>query len=196
MRNDSLADFLFKAKRCPPWCDRVRIVLELARGILYLHEECEPYIIHCDIKPHNILMDELWRAKICDFGLPKLLTPNQTRTFTGPRGTRGYLAPEWCQNKPISVKADVYIFGIVLLEIVCCKRNIDLASEDDEIILTDWVYKCYETGELVKLFDSEEVEKKQLERIVSVGLWYIQSEPALRPSMKNAILMIAGHMDV
>ncbi|RWR88420.1 G-type lectin S-receptor-like serine/threonine-protein kinase LECRK1 [Cinnamomum micranthum f. kanehirae] len=93
MRNGSLADFLFKAKRFPPWCDRLRIVLEVARGILYLHEECEPHIIHCDIKPHNILMDELWTAKISDFGLAKLLTPNQTRTFTEPRGTRGYLAP-------------------------------------------------------------------------------------------------------
>ncbi|XXG69175.1 hypothetical protein AAC387_Pa06g2109 [Persea americana] len=75
-------------------------------------------------------------------------------------------------------------------------RNIELAVEDNEIILTDWVYKCYEVGELIKLFDSEEAEKKQLERVVSVGLWCIQSEPALRPSMKNAILMIEGHMDV
>ena len=83
-----------------------------------------------------------------------------------------------------------------MLEIVSCRRNIELAVEDDEIILTDWIYKCYEAGELVKLFDSEEVEKKQLERIVSVGLWCIQNEPALRPSMKNAILMIEGHMEV
>ncbi|RWR97922.1 Protein kinase domain-containing protein [Cinnamomum micranthum f. kanehirae] len=196
MKNGSLADFIFSAEGRPLWSDRVRIILEVARGILYLHEDCEPHIIHCDIKPQNILIDEFWTAKISDFGLAKLLTPNQTRTFTGPRGTRGYLAPEWYQNKPISVKADIYSFGIVLLEIVCCRRNIELEVEDDEIILTDWISKCYRAGELAKLFHGEEVEKKQFERIVMVGLWCIQSEPAFRPSMKNVILMIEGIMDV
>lgn len=83
-----------------------------------------------------------------------------------------------------------------MLEIVCCRRNIELEVEDDEIILTEWIYKCYQAGELIKLFDDEEVEKKQLERIVMVGLWCIQSEPALRPSMKNAILMKEGIVDV
>ncbi|RWR88553.1 Protein kinase domain-containing protein [Cinnamomum micranthum f. kanehirae] len=196
MSNGSLADFIFRAEKHPPWSDRMRIVLEVARGILYLHEECEPHVIHCDIKPQNILIDEFWTAKISDFGLAKLLTPNQTRTFTGPRGTRGYLAPEWYQNKPISVKADIYSFGIVLLENLCCRRNIELEVEDDEIILTDWVSKCYRAGELAKLFDGEEVEKKQFERIVMVGLWCIQSESAFRPTMKNVILMIEGNMDV
>ncbi|RWR97736.1 Protein kinase domain-containing protein [Cinnamomum micranthum f. kanehirae] len=196
MKNGSLADFIFSAEGRPLWSDRVRIILEVDRGILYLHEDCEPHIIHCDIKPQNILIDEFWTAKISDFGLAKLLTPNQTRTFTGPRGTRGYLAPEWYQNKPISVKADIYSFGIVLLEIVCCRRNIELEVEDDEIILTDWISKCYRAGELAKLFHGEEVEKKQFERIVMVGLWCIQSEPAFRPSMKNVILMIEGIIDV
>ncbi|XXG68973.1 hypothetical protein AAC387_Pa06g1947 [Persea americana] len=196
MKNGSLADFIFRVDGRPLWSDRVRIILEVARGVLYLHEDCEPHIIHCDIKPQNILIDEFWTAKISDFGLAKLLTPNQTRTFTGPRGTRGYLAPEWYQNKPISVKADIYSFGIVLLEIVSCRRNIELEVEDDEIILTDWISKCYRAGELAKLFHGEEVEKKQFERIVMVGLWCIQSEPAFRPSMKNVILMIEGNMDV
>ncbi|XXG59184.1 hypothetical protein AAC387_Pa04g1309 [Persea americana] len=196
MKNGSLADFIFKGEGRPLWSDRVRIILEVASGILYLHEDCEPHIIHCDIKPQNILIDEFWTAKISDFGLAKLLTPNQTRTFTGPKGTRGYLAPEWYQNKPISMKADIYSFGIVLLETVCCRKNIELQVEDDEIILTDWISKCYRAGELAKLFHGEEVEKKQFERIVMVGLWCIQSEPAFRPSMKNVILMIEGNMDV
>lgn len=65
--------------------------------------------------------------------------PNQTRTFTGIRGTRGYLAPEWHKNTPISVKTDVYSYGIVLLEIICCRRNINLEVPDDEMILQDWV---------------------------------------------------------
>ncbi|XXG68978.1 hypothetical protein AAC387_Pa06g1950 [Persea americana] len=76
------------------------------------------------------------------------------------------------------------------------RRNIELEVEDDEIILTDWISKCYRAGELAKLFHGEEVEKKQFERVVMVGLWCIQSEPAFRPTMKNVILMIEGNIDV
>ncbi|KAF8404403.1 hypothetical protein HHK36_009288 [Tetracentron sinense] len=115
-----------------------------------------------------------WDERISDFGLAKLLMPNQTRTFTGVRGTRGYLAPEWQKNTPISVKADIYSFGVVLLEIICCRKNL----------------------ELDKLVGGEEVEKTTLETMVMVGLWCIQDEPHLRPSVKNVILMLEGIMDV
>ncbi|XP_077222744.1 G-type lectin S-receptor-like serine/threonine-protein kinase LECRK2 [Tasmannia lanceolata] len=196
MGNGSLANLIFKDQRRPDWNDRVRIATDIARGILYLHEDCEPHIIHCDIKPQNILMDDFWRAKISDFGLAKLLMPNQTRTFTGVRGTRGYLAPEWNKNTPISVKADVYSYGIVLLELVCCRRNVELDVPDEEIILSEWVYNCFIRGELDKLLSSEEVDKRMLERLVMVGLWCIQNEPYFRPSMKSVILMLEGNMDV
>ena len=112
MSNGYLANLLFRAIWHPDWSDRLRIALDVARGILYLHEECEAPIIYCDIKPQNIVMDDSWTGKICDFGLVKFLMPDQTRTFTGARGTRGYVAPEWHKNIPISVKADVYSFGI------------------------------------------------------------------------------------
>ncbi|WOG82211.1 hypothetical protein DCAR_0101373 [Daucus carota subsp. sativus] len=95
MVNGSLADNLFDPQNPPRWDERIRIALEIARGILYLHEECETQIIHCDIKPQNILIDEYMSAKISDFGLAKLLKADQTNTNTGIRGTRGYVAPEW-----------------------------------------------------------------------------------------------------
>ncbi|XP_058079437.1 G-type lectin S-receptor-like serine/threonine-protein kinase LECRK2 [Magnolia sinica] len=196
MSNGSLANLLFKAQSRHDWKERVRIALDVARGIFYLHEECEPHIIHCDIKPQNILMDGFWTAKISDFGLAKLLMPDQTRTFTGVRGTRGYLAPEWQKNTPISLKADVYSYGIVLLEIICCRRYIELEVPDNEIVLSEWVYSCFVGGELRKLLGGEEVEGKILDRMVKVGLWCIQDEPALRPSMKNVILMMEGNMDI
>ncbi|KAF8411656.1 hypothetical protein HHK36_004214 [Tetracentron sinense] len=148
MSNGSLADFLFRPERHPSWDERVGIALNIARGILYLHEECETQIIHCDIKPQNILMDENWCAKISDFGLAKLLKPDQTRTYTGIRGTRGYVAPEWHRNLPITVKADVFSFGIMFLEIICCRKSVDVEVPEDEAVLAEWVYDCFEAGEL------------------------------------------------
>ncbi|CAL5392987.1 unnamed protein product [Camellia sinensis] len=199
MRNGSLADLLFKSTRRPDWNERIRIALNVARGILYLHEECETPIIHCDIKPQNILMDEFWTAKISDFGLAKLLMPDQTRTFTGVRGTRGYVAPEWQRNNPISVKVDVYSYGIVLLEIVCCRKNLEVnVSTPEEVVLSGWVYRCFAGKELNKLLvvGDDEVDLETLENMVKVGLWCIQDEPALRPSMKSVVLMLEGITDI
>ena len=197
MSNGSLADLLYGAIWRPDWNERLRIALDVARGILYLHEECEAPIIHCDIKPQNILMDDCWNAKISDFGLAKFLMSDQTRTFTGARGTRGYVAPEWHKNIPISVKVDVYSYGIVLLEIVCCRKNIDVnASSAEEIVLSSWVYKCFAARDLYKLVIGEEVDMMSLEKMVKVGLWCIQEEPALRPSMRSVILMLEGITEV
>ncbi|KAM3744173.1 hypothetical protein ACB098_06G032500 [Castanea mollissima] len=197
MSNGSLADLLFGAMWRPDWNERLRIALDVSRGILYLHEECEAPIIHCDIKPKNILMDDCWNAKISDFGLAKFLMPDQTRTFTGVRGTRGYVAPEWHKNIPISVKADVYSYGIVLLEIVCCRKNIDVnASTAEEIVLSSWAYQCFAARDLYKLVIGEEVDMMSLEKMVKVGLWCIQEEPALRPSMKSVVLMLEGITEV
>lgn len=85
-----------------------------------------------DMKPHTILLDDNLVAKISDFGLAKLLLRNQTRTNTGIRGTRGYVAPEWFKNIGITAKVDVYSFGVILLELVCCRRNVDLEVVDEE----------------------------------------------------------------
>ncbi|KAJ0976522.1 hypothetical protein J5N97_011996 [Dioscorea zingiberensis] len=197
MSNGSLADLIFKGdQNRPDWKERFRIALDVARGINYLHEECETHIIHCDIKPQNILMDDYWTAKISDFGLAKLLMPTQTRTFTGIRGTRGYLAPEWYKNVPITVKTDVYSFGIVLLEILCCRKNMELEVDVDEIILSQWVYSCFLAGELEKLTLDEDVDMVEFEKAVKVGLWCIQTDPILRPSMKNVIIMLEGYAKI
>ncbi|EXC19916.1 G-type lectin S-receptor-like serine/threonine-protein kinase RLK1 [Morus notabilis] len=196
VENGSLADFLFGNETKPTWEERVRIALNIARGIHYLHEECETQIIHCDIKPENILMDEQNRAKIADFGLSKLLIPDQTRTYTGFRGTRGYVAPEWHRNMPITVKADVYSFGIVLLEIICCRRSVDMDVPEDKVVLANWVYDCFLDGELDKLVEDEDVEENELQKMIKLGLWCIQEEPSVRPSMKKVCLMLEGTIEI
>lgn len=95
MKNGALSDFLFKEGETPSWSYRSDMVVGIARGLLYLHEECETQIIHCDIKPQNVLLDANYNVKIADFGLSKLLNKDQTRTNTHARGTTGYMAPEW-----------------------------------------------------------------------------------------------------
>ncbi|XP_028803725.1 G-type lectin S-receptor-like serine/threonine-protein kinase LECRK3 [Neltuma alba] len=198
MSNGSLEKLIFGDSTVrPDWDERRRIALDIARGLLYLHEQCKAPIIHCDIKPQNILMDEFFRAKISDFGLAKLLMPDQTRTFTQVRGTRGYLAPEWNKNTPITVKADVYSYGIMLLEIVFCRKSLVVNMlNPEQIVLSNWVYKCFARRELNKLVAGEEVDNSLLENMVKVGLWCIQDEPFLRPSMKSVVLMLEGVTEV
>ncbi|XP_030518189.2 G-type lectin S-receptor-like serine/threonine-protein kinase LECRK3 [Rhodamnia argentea] len=196
MSNGSLADLLFTPEKQPCWDEKMGIARNIARGLLYLHEECKTQIIHCDIKPQNILIDECRQAKISDFGLSKLLKPDQTNTMTGIRGTRGYVAPEWHKNLPVTVKADVYSFGIVLLEIICCRRSVDWSLPDDEAILEEWVYSCFLARELEKLVNDESIDRRQLERLVKVALWCILEEPSLRPSMRKVLLMLEGTVDI
>ncbi|XP_020421361.1 G-type lectin S-receptor-like serine/threonine-protein kinase LECRK1 [Prunus persica] len=202
MSNGSLAHLLFnKAVPVrPSWRERVGIVLDVAKAVLYLHEECGVRIIHCNLKPQNILLDHTWTAKISDFGLARLLIPNdQTEIAIGGEQRSGYLAPEWQKNALISVKSDIYSFGIVLLETVCCRKNIELkVSAPDEMILSSWAYKCFKAGEVYKLVedDDQNVDLKTLERMIKVGLWCVQDDPGLRPLMKNVILMLEGTTDI
>ncbi|KAL5560340.1 hypothetical protein UlMin_036551 [Ulmus minor] len=195
MINGSLTNFLFNSPEKPKWNERVGIALGIARGILYLHEDCESQIIHCDINPNNILIDESHSPKIADFGLAKLLMPDQTKTFTGVRGTRGFVAPEWHKNFPITAKVDVFSFGIVLLVIICCRRSVDVNLPEREAILVDWVYECFKANEVKKLIPDEE-DEQDFERMVRIGLWCIQEEPGVRPAMKKVVAMFEGTVDI
>ncbi|XP_062114827.1 G-type lectin S-receptor-like serine/threonine-protein kinase LECRK2 [Humulus lupulus] len=200
MSNGSLADLLFKAAKQPSWRDRVRLIQEVAKGVLYLHEECAVHIIHGNLNSQNILLNESWTAKISDFGFARLLLmPSQLKMSKALVEERAsYSAPEWQKNAVISVKADVFSFGVVLLETICFKRNIDLkVSEEEEMVLYHWVYNCYKAGELLKLVEGERnIDVRTLERLVRVGLWCTQDDPDLRPLMKNVILMLEGTVDV
>ncbi|KAF4359208.1 hypothetical protein F8388_005317 [Cannabis sativa] len=157
-------------------------------------------IIHCDIKPQNILLDESYNARIADFGLAKLLLINQSHTNTAIRGTKGYVAPEWFSNMPITVKVDVYSFGVLLLEIICCRRNVDIEiSDEEEGILVYWAYDCYIEGRLDVLVgnDMEAIQDmKSFEMFLIVAIWCIQEDPSLRPSMKKVMLMLEGIVQV
>ncbi|KAL2239793.1 UNVERIFIED_CONTAM: G-type lectin S-receptor-like serine/threonine-protein kinase LECRK1 [Sesamum indicum] len=154
MSNGSLASLLFGISR-PRWNQRLQIACGIARDLAYLHEECSTQIIHCDVKPQNILLDEYLVPKISDFGLAKLLLSEQSRVArTHVRGTVGYFAPEWFRKASITAKVDVYSFGVMLLEIVCCMSSVKFGMEDDEEEgLVDWIYECYSQEKLEMLVE-------------------------------------------
>ncbi|TYG77403.1 hypothetical protein ES288_D03G192200v1, partial [Gossypium darwinii] len=163
----------------------------------FLFENSRPNcsrILHCDIKPENILLDDTFSARISDFGLSKLLKNDRSRTTTAIRGTKGYVAPEWFKNMAITIKVDVYSFGILLLEVICCRKKFEQdVEEEEEMILADWVYDCYKSRTLHCLVEKDEEAMKDMKKVkkfVMIAIWCIQEDPSLRPMMKKVIQMI------
>ena len=148
MCNGSLDKWLFHRNQelSLDWQTRRKIILDIAKGLTYLHEECHRKIVHLDIKPQNILLDKNFNAKVSDFGLSKLMDRDQSQVVTTLRGTLGYLAPEWFSSA-ITEKADVYSFGVVTLEILCGQKNLDHARpEKDMHLLNLFKVKAEEGG--------------------------------------------------
>ncbi|RDX94523.1 G-type lectin S-receptor-like serine/threonine-protein kinase RLK1, partial [Mucuna pruriens] len=199
MSNGTLATLLFNVEK-PSWKLRLQIAAGVARGLLYLHEECITQIIHCDIKPQNILLDDYYNARISDFGLAKLLNMNQSRTNTAIRGTKGYVALEWFKNMPITAKVDVYSYGVLLLEIVSCRKSVEFEAEDEQkAILTEWAYDCYTEGSLHDLVEGDKEaldDMKTMEKLVMIALWCVQEDPDLRPTMRTVTQMLEGVVEV
>lgn len=190
-----LRSFLFGSVRLK-WNQRVQVALGIARGLLYLHEECGTEIIHCDIQPRNILLDDDFVAKISNFELGKLLRADQRRADIVVRGTVGYIAPEWFKNMGITAKVDVYSFGVTLLEIICCRKILERVVENEEAaVLTDWVNSCYRNGRLDMVVGGDEealFDMRRVERFVTVAIWCVQEEPSLRPTMWKVAQMLDG----
>ncbi|XP_057827845.2 rust resistance kinase Lr10-like [Cryptomeria japonica] len=181
------------------------IALGTARGIAYLHQDCQRRIIHFDIKPHNILLDEDFTPKVADFGLAKLCGKKEDHiSMTAARGTPGYAAPEvWNRNLgPVTDKSDVYSFGMVLLEIVGRRKNIDLqVSRSSQLFLPEWVFKLMQNGQMEMMLRGrakEEIkweDEEKATRLAKVGLWCIQYNSRDRPSMSRVVQMLEGNGD-
>ncbi|KAJ7556533.1 hypothetical protein O6H91_05G087800 [Diphasiastrum complanatum] len=204
MPNESLNKLLFPRPRAQQqavldWDTRFTIALGTARGITYLHEQCRNCIIHCDIKPDNILLDANFFAKVSDFGMAKLLGREFSRVITSMRGTRGYLAPEWLSGLPITAKADVYSYGMTLLEIVSGRRNTDGKSTSNKWFFPLWAFQRAQLGDFSSLADSKmcgNFNEEQLKKAVWVAFWCIQDEETSRPSMGRVLQMLEGTLEV
>ncbi|KAL3751067.1 hypothetical protein ACJRO7_011957 [Eucalyptus globulus] len=201
LSNGTLWSLLFTGESRPSWNQRCQIASAIARGLLYLHEECTMKIVHCDIKPRNILLDEYYNARISDFGLAKLLKMDQSYTLTNIRGTRGYVAPEWFRSLPITAKVDVYSYGVLLLEIICCRSCLggEMGGERERELLTDWAYDCFVDGKLDALVEGDIEalsEREKLTNLAMVAFWCVQEDPSLRPTMKKVTQMLDGTVEV
>lgn len=216
MNRGSLDRSLFGSGPVLEWQERVEIALGSARGLAYLHSGCEHKIIHCDIKPENILLHDYFQAKLSDFGLSKLLSPEQSSHITTMRGTRGYLAPEWLTSSAISEKTDVYSFGMVLLEIVSGRKNCPMRSRshslDDNssgggcsssssaqglVYFPLFALEMHERKRYLELADPRlegRVSSEEVEKFVRVALCCVHEEPSLRPNMVSIIGMLEGEI--
>lgn len=154
MCNGSLDRWIYcrSHEKCLGWSSRRKIILDIAKGLAYLHEECRQKIIHLDIKPQNILLDEDHNAKLADFGLSKLIDRNQIQVVTNMKGTPGYIAPEFLRAV-ITVKANVYSFGVVVLEIMCGRKVFEESKPEEERYLMTLFKKKAEEGQWLDLAD-------------------------------------------
>ncbi|CAN6709467.1 unnamed protein product [Malus baccata var. baccata] len=203
MKNGSLDKWIFGSHysrdKVLDWQSRFDIAVGTAQGIAYFHEQCRDRIIHCDIKPENILLDENFCPKVSDFGLAKMMGREHSQVVTMVRGTRGYLAPEWVSNRPITVKADVYSYGMLLLEIVGGRRNLEMSFDADDFFYPGWAFKEMTSGNPMKVADRRlegAVEEEELVRALKVAFWCIQDEIFMRPTMGEVVRMLEGSVGI
>ncbi|GKV49885.1 hypothetical protein SLEP1_g56609 [Rubroshorea leprosula] len=201
MENGSLDKYLFGEKGMIEWEKLQEIATGTAKGIAYLHEECQQRIIHYDIKPANVLLDANFSPKVADFGLAKFCNRDLTHVSNiGYRGTLGYSAPELLlKNYPITYKCDVYSFGMLLFEIVGRRRNTIVSSPESFDWFPKHVWEKYEKGELAEMTKTcgiEEKDRGKAERMSMVALWCVQDSPEARPPMSAVVKWLEGGVDI
>ncbi|GLJ34976.1 hypothetical protein SUGI_0703950 [Cryptomeria japonica] len=206
--NGSLGSWIFGARREHPlvlgWAQRFRIVVGVAKALSYLHHDCRARILHLDVKPENILLDGMFEAKVSDFGLSRLMGRDESRVMTTMRGTKGYLAPEWLLSQGITMKSDVYGFGMVVFEVIGGRRNVSQINGGENS--ASWTYfpsvvmKKAKEGKLMEIVDRRldlcSVDERQLVLLIKVAIWCIQEKSRLRPAMDKVVDMLEGRCEV
>ncbi|KAJ9670107.1 hypothetical protein PVL29_026577 [Vitis rotundifolia] len=200
MQNLSVASRLREVKPGEPvldWATRKRVALGTARGLEYLHEHCNPKIIHRDVKAANVLLDEDFEAVVGDFGLAKLVDVRITSVTTQVRGTMGHIAPEYLSTGKSSERTDVFGYGIMLLELVTGQPAIDFSrlEEDDDILLLDYVKKLEREKRLDVIVDrnlNRNYDFQEVEMMIQVALLCTQPSPEDRPAMSEVVRMLEG----
>ncbi|KAG4394869.1 hypothetical protein GLYMA_20G119000v4 [Glycine max] len=206
MSNGSLEKFIFEENVIKTDrqldCETIyHIAIGVARGLEYLHQGCNTRILHFDIKPHNILLDENFNPKISDFGLAKICTRKESMiSIFGARGTAGYIAPEVFSRNfgAVSHKSDVYSYGMMILEMVGRRKNIKTeVNRSSEIYFPDWIYNCLESNQELGLQNiRNESDDKLVRKMTIVGLWCIQTHPSTRPAISKVLEMLGSKVEL
>jgi hypothetical protein len=204
MPNHSLDVHLFNPiDRALDWSLRYQIALGVARGLAYLHTGCRDCIIHCDIKPENILLDASFVPKIADFGMAKVLGREFSQAVTTMRGTIGYLAPEWISGAAVTAKVDVYSYGMVLFEIISGRRNSSQEHAKDDGDYSGFfpmqAARKLLSGDVGSLVDANlrgDANLEEVERVCKVACWCIQDSEFDRPAMAEVVKFLEGLSEV
>ncbi|TVU34123.1 hypothetical protein EJB05_15952, partial [Eragrostis curvula] len=181
------------------WKMRCKIITHVAKGLTYLHEECSKRIAHLDVKPQNILLDDNFDAKLADFGLCKLIDRDKSQVITRMRGTPGYLAPEWLTSQ-ITEKADIYSFGVVVMEIISGRKNLDTSRSEASIHLITLLEEKVKNGQIVDLIDENshdmQAHRHEVIRVMKLAMWCLQMDSKRRPQMSDVVKVLEGNMNV
>jgi serine/threonine protein kinase len=201
MPNGSLNNYIYceNSKAVLGWEKLYEIAISIARGLEYLHHGCNARIVHFDVKPQNVLLDENFNPKIADFGLAKLCPPKESIiSMAEMRGTVGYIAPEVFSRSfgVVSTKSDVYSYGMMVLEMVGGRRNAKPSIENpSRVYFPHWLYDCLAEGCQIQACDGTTGNEEIAKKMGMVGLWCTQTMPANRPSMSRVVQMLETELD-
>ncbi|XP_022725979.1 phytosulfokine receptor 1-like [Durio zibethinus] len=193
MENGSLDYWLHEKVDGPSsldWETRLQIAQGVARGLAYLHQSCEPHILHRDIKSSNILLDENFKAHLADFGLARLILPYDTHVTTDLVGTLGYIPPEYGQASIATYKGDVYSFGVVLLELLTGKRPVDMCKPKGSQDLISWVIHMKMENRESEVFDPFIYGKqhdKEMLWVLEIACLCLSESPKVRPTTQQLV---------
>ncbi|KAM7472828.1 hypothetical protein LguiA_011011 [Lonicera macranthoides] len=178
------------------WKKRIKVAIGSAEGLMYLHHEVTPHIIHRDIKASNVLLDSNFEPLVADFGFAKLIPDGVSHMTTRVKGTLGYLAPEYAMWGKVSESCDVYSFGILLLEILTGRKPIEKLSGGVKRTITEWAEPLILKGRFKDLADPKlrgNFDENQLKMAINVAALCVQSEPDKRPTMKEVVGLLKGY---
>ncbi|CAA7052238.1 unnamed protein product [Microthlaspi erraticum] len=197
MPNGSLDKYLYNSPEVTlNWKQRIKVILGVASGLFYLHEEWEQVVIHRDVKASNVLLDGELNGRLGDFGLARLYDHGSDPQTTHVVGTLGYLAPEHTRTGRATTATDVFAFGAFLLEVACGRRPIEICQDRDEtFLLVDWVFGLWNKGNILDAMDpnmGSECDEKEVEMVMKLGLLCSHSDPRARPSMRQVLHYLRG----
>ncbi|OAY41354.1 L-type lectin-domain containing receptor kinase S.4 [Manihot esculenta] len=200
MANGSLDKFLFdEPKMILNWEQRLKIIKDVASGLLYLHEGYEQVVIHRDVKASNVLLDSELNGKLGDFGLARIYEHGSNPSTTRVVGTLGYLAPELSRTGKATASSDVYAFGALLLEVACGRRPIEPKALPEEMVLVEWVWERFREGKVLDVVDRRlngQYNESEMAMVIKLGIMCSNDVPIARPTMRQVMRFLHGECQV